>query len=828
MTKHDLATSSTRSSTDEPLADVLDVSTQPYPQDITDHTAPSALPVFQQPTSPDSTTDTQDPDDTTGNVTGGMAQGATATDDAPANLLLGKYKKNLVTVEQLVDVPDVEWARNGSRKGASRSTTRLHDLEQVALDYDACALLADSIVDLPRIVELTRSDFLTQVRVAGLVLGQAVGRLLGGGTSVLTVVNPRGGHVSRTPVKPVAGCTDSNGRMLAQAERTIESFDVLRAAVLETVKNTLLLGGKYQESIIASGVMDPILLRPTRTTLVKENVSFTALESPDGTTRSITSLSVLFDTTDPDKLTDQILAAHFGPQVLTQGLPAQPGDDIVDISDEVRQNLRRAHRTLLNDYWAKVGDPDLGATHPDTLRLQQAMSIPATLTLSVDSNSPAPRSYVEALTVLVRNTHMNRENWTGAAEASDLALSVVSALMAQGLLDERDQDLLVASTPQACERALAAYEQGYNLGPDAASLWRAVKIMSIFTRPEVREAAKQPLREALSLVQIRQARYAEVIATLIDLPWRDAKSRSAKQAYNAWQRNGALVKEMWYGKMAWTPVFADPTTLVDDTSTDATLTLTALGGVALIADRFLTADAVAGVGDAGQVKMPYKVATIDKLIELLARPANTAGRQQLALAATVFRADGESDSPWRAGERQERETALKALRASNAKARAQGHHDRIVDEPVYYTTSAVTGESLNATQLMVIADHDGTLTAAHQGGTPKPNQPTPPKVLSPEEQIADAREQLLTSLSSVTNRLSELSALAFQHQRSALDASTRAEAIELAFAITGQLSAMPVAPVGEDVILVDDTDDQTDDQTDSELDVDGRDAADEQ
>lgn len=176
-------------------------------------------------------------------------------------------------------------------------------------------------------------------------------------------------------------------------------------------------------------------------------------------------------------------------------------------------------------------------------------------------------------------------------------------------------------------------------------------------------------------------------------------------------------------------------------------------------------------------------------------------------------------------EHSERRQVLDTLRVANAKARAQGREDKIVPEPVYYETPAVTGGQLDARGLMVIADHDGALSAAHQGSRPAPARPISPEpvVLTPAEQIADARETLLAGLAGISTQLASLSALASQHGLQSLDGQTHSEALPAALNILTSLHGMqPVGPAAGDGLLIDDEADSLGDGMDG---MDGMDGA---
>lgn len=683
----------------------------------------------------------------------------TPSDDHADDVRLARYKAKDVVVEQDVPLPDLEFARNGTRKGSSRAATKLTQTVAVSLRPAACAMLADVVDDISRVTDIARNHALTPRKAANVELGQVVGRVIS--MAVLVLSNERVGHVRLTQVKPATQAYDAFGLMLAEAEREIESYAVLRDAVFETVRHTMALGGNYTESIIATGVIDPPLLRLTRTHLRQENVTFHALEAPDGTTRTIDTLAALLDTNKPEDVAEFVMTSFFDGYV-----EPHDGDSPLDITDTVRENLRKSYRGVVNDYWTRVGRN--GEDDPHALRIRQSLSLPAELTLSVRAGARNAHTYVQALDVLVRNTHMNRRNWEAAAESSNLARTVITALTEQGLLSAEEQDLLIARTPAECEAALAAL--GYTSGGDVdPTLWRAAAVLSLFSQPRIQKAAKAVICQALNLTQIRNQRYAAVLSTLIDLPWRDTKRPSARQAHNAWERGGALTKDMllrpWTVKFA--PTIAD---LASDNSRDAELTLAAVGGTALVADRFMTADAIAGTGDAGRITMPYKVSLISTLVEMLARSENTGGRTQLALAASAFRPEGESASAWRQKERKDRSAELNALLASNAKARAAGRPQDVVAVPVYYDTPAVTGGELNAVELMTIADHDGARASEAGSKVSKPGPKDPPK--SPLEAVEDTRRTILRLLDSTLTNLGTLRSLADKHTLPALDQAT--------------------------------------------------------
>lgn len=699
--------------------------------------------------------------------------------DGDHPLGLSRFLLKDVSIEQQVELPDVDYARNGTRKGSSRAATRLGTVTPPCLTPPARDMLADVVTDIDRVIDVARNHALTARRAANVELGQVVGRVLA--TCVLVVSNDRVGHVALTPLKSPTQAWDGE-QMLAEAERVVDSYDALRRAVHETIRHTLTLGGEYAESIVSAGVIDPVMVRLTRIHLVKENVHFTVLEPFDGATRTVHSLAALLNTKNAEKITQFVLDSFFDNHV-DQNTAPEP----LDITEDVRNSLRVTTRGVLNDYWSRRAAS--GELDPAALRIRQALTMPAEFTLTVAPHGPQARTYIEGIDVLVRNTHVNRRNWEAAAEASNLARTVATALIEEDLLTDAEQDLLLARTSKECATALEDLGTGYVEGDVDPALWRAVGVLNLFTRPSIEKAAKRAIGQALNLTQIRNQRYAAVLSTLVDQPWRETKHASARQAHRAWVRGGALTRDM-IGFGSWEIAHtANAADLIKRTDRDARLTLAGLGGTALIADRFMTADAVAGVGDGGAVRMPYKVSLISNLVEMLARDENAGGREQLSLAASTFDPNGESSSAWRDKERQERQANLGATQIANAQAQAAGRPGDVMPLPVYYRTPLVGGGELNAVDLMKVADYDNALsdkagTAARRKSSRKPTAKTP------LELVSEARVNLQTALDDALEGLGTLRTLAIAHKMDALDAGGYQAANEVVQHLWGQMYSL--------------------------------------
>lgn len=676
--------------------------------------------------------------------------------------LLASFGKSDVSVEQLVDLPtdhEMAFARSGSRLDSSKWAKKLTALPGMALSEETVALLADTIVGVGRVVEMVRDRHLTYITTSNLVMGEACDRVPV--VAVFPTTNSRVGHVSRRLLKSATQERDDQGNQLAEVCRTFASFDDMQSAVVETITATFAKGGSYQESILSGGVIEPVLVRPVRVRLEKENIEFVVFEPADGATRAICAISALLDTKDASTVSKFVLDSHFGGHVT----PSADGT-LHDASAEVRSNLRSAFLEKRNEYWAAIG-ANGGEESASSLRIRQALTVPATLVYTLETRGAAAVTYAHAMDVRVRNTHINRKDWDAAASASDLARSVVTELVELGLLSPDDEALLMADSPKKCEAALAPY--GWSANDIDPALWRAVVLMKRLNEAETQRVARKVIADALGRQYIRRVTYAGVLGTLLDLPWRVSKSDSSQQASKAWAYGGALTAELFDN--VWDVVFANSADLAASSDENARLTLAAAGGIALIADRFITSDARAGVADGGRIQMPYKVTFTSDLVERLSDEQNDLGRTQLGLAAASFKSLGESSSAWRQNERDRRMSARSQVLADNAKWAAQGQNHLIQAVPVYYETPAADGSgSLDAIRLMVIADFDGE--AAKTGPKASPKTKPTPKSKTPMEIVLDQREHVVDAFNAAELALASLEQVANENDQPVLDRGT--------------------------------------------------------
>lgn len=566
---------------------------------------------------------------------------------------------------------------------------------------------------------LARHDMLTPRRPAAMHLTTA--EVEGLVPAFIIGMQPRT-ETEPTPVRAprVRGELDADGRPIASLEMEFDDLVHFQDYTRQVVKSTDEAGGHYQVSIIEKGVSEPITAVPVKVVLLDggngEPARFTAYAVVDGITRLVRCYQV-----------------HLGSNVRIDAV----ANHIVDaIATPVRgekplHDRMLAARNSAVDEWRNaqaVGQiTGAGKAAKDRgIRTGQAMTVRARVVLGC---KPSPTTvldaedqFLDAAAELVRYTQENKA-WGHEASAANAMHSAVRVLKGKGEVTNAEQaDYLLGQTPVAALPDVTArlLGSGMTFSVHLAALFRAIYILRFLTRRNAFEITKQDLRTSLKLSQVRTTVYAATLAPLLEAPWRQGKASSLTQARNAYKRRGALTIDV---EGAWMIVDAEPMDLYRRAvagDNNARMTLTVGGGVALIADRFLTTEVTAGTGSGGSYVAIWKPTSIDEVVRLLGHPSNHRGLLQLALAMQAFDINKEAANGLRATERGRR-TPQEASRFYLVPAAAD---DLVATRTDGIQTEQDSPIELTTELLLVIADYDGTRVADYnrnrQGTAPLP------------------------------------------------------------------------------------------------------------
>lgn len=649
-----------------------------------------------------------------------------------------KYGSNDVTVEVLQSTPASNFTSKGGRSGVTPVSRRLLANDLVTLPPEATGYLATVVANPEALAAQVdaRTGYLGTYRTADGDLRSARAHVYLG--ACLPLFNPRVGDQSvlRRPA-PTTLLEDGVATAVQDYEMTSSQFENF---VRDTVTRVASVGGQYAESILATGVSEPGLCEVASIHLNDMNVRFTTLVLRDGGTRCVQAVLARLGIgpSQSGRAADFLLERIFGetfPGVADPESPEADKDGVVDITQTVKANLGRAIHADEVALAVAVAQGDMQTE----VTLRQTMTLPEEILIGWDATGGNQHDSLEpAISARVRSRHVNVQAWSAPAQNADVIDSVISHLDADDLLTDRFNRLLSADSPDTAAAALKEY--GCAATAANAGLWRATVILQELLSPALFERTKSLLRSKTGRGQIRRQHFAGYLAPLLDTSWRSAKIANAKQAANAWARSGALTEEMW--QKPWTVVFVDDIAeLATRTDRNARLTLAALGGVALVADRFLTSVAIAGTAAGGTLTTPYRVGQISEVVELLAHPKNADGRRQLVAAAQAFRSDAVCSTPWSQMERTRNSEQAAKTKASGGPS-----------IPWYQIENVVTKEPLDIIGLMRIADFDGSKTPE----APKPITLPTPVPISKEQAAAGLGRRLFNARDAFDGVLKEV------------------------------------------------------------------------
>lgn len=514
-----------------------------------------------------------------------------------------------------------------------------------------------------------------------------------------------------TPVRSprVYGEVDDEGRQIASQVMEFDDLEHYQDFTRQVVKSTDEAGGHYQVSIIEKGVSEPITAVPVKVLLLDggngEPAHFTAYAVVDGITRLVRCYQVhLGSNVRIDDVANHIVGAI-----------ATPVRGDKPLHDRMLAARNAAVDAWRNTYAAAQITGAGKVVHDRGVRTAQAMTLRARLVLGC---KPSPTTvldvddqFPDAAAELVRYTQENKA-WGHEASAANAMHSAVRVLKGHDEITTKEQaDCLLGQTPIADLPDVTARLLGSSttFTVHLAALFRAIYILRFLTRRRAFDITKQDLRTSLKLSQVRTTVYAATLAPLIEAPWRQGKASSLTQARNAYKRRGALTTDL---ESRWTIVDAEPMELYRMAvagDNNARITLMTGGGIALIADRFLTTEVVAGTGSGGSYVAKWKPTSIDEVIHLLGHPSNHRGLLQLALAMTVFDINKEAANGLRATER-DRRSLHEAARFYLVPAAAG---DLLESSTSGIQTDQDSPVELSTDLLLIIADYDGSRVAAY-------------------------------------------------------------------------------------------------------------------
>ncbi|MFE7482213.1 hypothetical protein [Streptomyces sp. NPDC057552] len=479
------------------------------------------------------------------------------------------------------------------------------------------------------------SGLLMVENVEGATLRSAVTRVLL--NELYPGPQPRTGtKVSEVPDPQVQGVTHE-GRPGATVQYRYENLAHLRNHVWQTIHATLSINS-YASSILTRSVTRNLITHPAEITFEDGTESIHLLVVRDGITRLASAWAVLAGHgADPTEVaylaTDALLGKATG-----AGTSAEPGlgQRLASGRAQWRQELRQE----FHDEMAGAA-PGLRAA-----QIAQTYIVPAQIAVGIEGHEGRALSaediFDDAVRSVLASVHVEFMPWDEAAKNVEVITRALKRIIQQD--DPRWNTAELQAVYGLAVGRIPVADLPRTFGgatpPPGTALWRAVYLVNALTRPDLLESLKDQAKAIKGGQRMGMKGFGELLGPVIDLPWRARKKLVTKQARNAWNNGGVLVKGITED---WTPRPTDDfTELIApamDGDADARHTLAVAGGVALIADKLLTRNVGSSLGPTREKGgVPFR-SDVHKVVEGLSQPTNELGLWTLASAANTFRGE---------------------------------------------------------------------------------------------------------------------------------------------------------------------------------------------
>ena len=468
------------------------------------------------------------------------------------------------------------------------------------------------------------TGLLMKERVEGAALYSGVTRVLM--SELYPGIQPRTGMLfAEVPDPQVEGITHE-GRPSALVRYTYKDIDHLRNHVWNTVNTTLGIN-QYTTSVLSRSVTRNLIVHPVEYAFEDGTEPFYALTVRDGITRLASAWAVLAGSGADAAETASLATEH----LVARHTPVHLG--------------RVGWRQQLREEFAKEVQGDLPGLR--TAQIAQTFVVPAQIAVGVESYRERALSaedvFDDAVRSVLASIHVEFKQWDMAAQNVEVITRALKRIIQED--DPRwDMTELQAvygfSVGRLKSAQLPEHFGTEGARPPGNALWRAVYLLSAFAGPALQESLKDQAKAIKGGQRMSNKGYGDLLAPIIDLPWRSGKKAVMKQARNAWS-NGGVLTAMVCSEWAPQPV-EDFTELVGpamEGDVDSLCTLAVAGGVALIADKLLTRNVGSSLGSSREKGgVPFRM-DVYKVIEGLAKSGNELGLWLLATAANTFRED---------------------------------------------------------------------------------------------------------------------------------------------------------------------------------------------
>jgi len=473
---------------------------------------------------------------------------------------------------------------------------------------------------------------LVEEHVGGATLRSANGRVWL--TEVFPLIQPRIGQNPRAEADPeIGGALSADGSPQALLVYRFRDRAHLRNYLRQTIIATRSANKQYDESILIRRITRAVVAHVARLEFSDGSEPMYVTVVRDGITRVVSAWGAQCgEKATPEEIADRAV------NVLLAEKPARRGT-----SKPLSQRMAQGREDELDSLRASfIAGLSGGTPNEEAIRIGQTIVVPAQIAVGLQahpgSGLPAEEIFDDAIRSILSSIHVEFGMWDSAAQNAEIG----SRALKRSMLDQVADPLgiTVADVYRLAIGQITPEKTPTVFADDrvpGTPLWRGVYLVHYLTRKPVFDVMKKHVKAIAGKQRLHTNTYAEILAPIIDQPWRLAKQHILRQARNAWGNGGVLTKEVMDEDWQPVPCF-DFTTLVDAAQAgdiDARLTLAVAGGIALISDKLLTRNTGSAVGWG---TVPFR-ADVDDVIANLARSHNRAGLLVLAHAANHFRAD---------------------------------------------------------------------------------------------------------------------------------------------------------------------------------------------
>ena len=343
---------------------------------------------------------------------------------------------------------------------------------------------------------------------------------------------PRGRSTISGGLEPVVDADEQGALHLRFTD-----LEAARAWCASTIRRTLPSATRRLEQIAGQGILRPLQVHPAVLVFEAEGSQVPVVVVRDGISRWLAAQVLLQEL---ERSEPAVIATLITDLVLPTDLLTKSGT----WQSRGRARINEARARYLASIAAGDGNPGW-----DAIRVRQALTTPAVITLGLAGADPTHHQAETALKSLAAQVHSDVQNWAVEDEILDVLDRAFTSLASAGGMDPRVADLALGTV--ACQEAPGIF--GVDPMGDPA-LQRALLLARALHDPQVNTDLRRTIRSMTGLGSIRRSRWGQMIATILDEPWRTSKPLCVDTARRMWGHGGVLIPDL---SRPWTPATAD-------------------------------------------------------------------------------------------------------------------------------------------------------------------------------------------------------------------------------------------------------------------------------